>query len=277
MAAIDLDNNINYKQLLEVARREYKAGGDGEMVCDAVLAQLRSWAGDGSIDWKASYDSAMREGGKVAEERDQLLSRVADLEERLRDMTDRYHESSGEADRLHDRINHAGAYATAGVARLRARVAELEVDNARIGELDGDREILRARVAELEAKPYAKENARLAGVAFDQSKRVAELEALLAAAHCHRKEHVKQLEDEAALSEAQTRIAELEAKLQPARVLAEAERLIRLPQCRASMIMLYVGDDGRPKCEMHAGMNDKSAGSTLAEAYAELTARPASE
>jgi chromosome segregation ATPase len=52
---------------------------------------------------------------------------IRDLEERadrfeaaLRDMTDRYHDASGEADRLHDRIDHAGAYSQERVDALAA-------------------------------------------------------------------------------------------------------------------------------------------------------------
>ncbi|HEY3499293.1 MAG TPA: hypothetical protein VGK73_31610 [Polyangiaceae bacterium] len=53
-------------------------------------------------------EDAEDECNAVRSERDDLRAKLAD-------MTDRYHEASGEADRLRDRINHAGAYARKSV------------------------------------------------------------------------------------------------------------------------------------------------------------------
>lgn len=40
----------------------------------------------------------------------ELVELAMGLHAQLDDMRDRYHEASGEADRLHDQIDHAGAY-----------------------------------------------------------------------------------------------------------------------------------------------------------------------
>lgn len=68
------------------------------------------------------HDRAWR-NGDVRE----LVVLAMDLHAQLVDMRDRYHEASGEADRLHDRFDHASAYATPYTKR-RAAVEALGSD-----------------------------------------------------------------------------------------------------------------------------------------------------
>lgn len=64
----------------------------------------------------------------------------AALREQLQDMTDRYHDASGEADRLHDRINHAPAYATDAAGRAaRAELIRLTRMQPKFGTYDRDK------------------------------------------------------------------------------------------------------------------------------------------
>lgn len=79
----------------------------------------RKQAEDGAEGIAMHALSKSLEIGLLTGERDALRNEVAALKTDLRDMTDRYHEASNEADVLRDRIEHAGAY-----GRIREMVRE---------------------------------------------------------------------------------------------------------------------------------------------------------
>lgn len=110
---IEIERGNQVREALQSQRQAYEAA-EGRFAREVAGAReesdkLRSEL----LDREASAMAYMAERNQardVVRERDQELAAV---QSDLRDMTDRYHEASGKADRLHDKIDHAGAYRSA--------------------------------------------------------------------------------------------------------------------------------------------------------------------